>query len=215
MRGLSDCRLICGGFNEIDVFSLTPPHFLNLYHLTGHWGEICTLSLNCHGILAAATRGKSILLLDNRPNGFYRVTQQYQYPVLEQEKDFYQLKWSLDGNYLYLVARFISRIDVVDIRKFPEVAFSLAGEFRATDRPVWTELSPDGQYFFNGSTNGEVRLWSIPRLFQQGLAHIAYLPHSTFFAHDGMHPNCISNRRMRDFPESPSLCASVSHDFSQ
>lgn len=186
-------QFVCGGLNSVAIFDINrerPVAHLHTHHNSKRKnkldpyalsGSILSLDYRHDGVLAVGTTSSKIGFYTNYGEGEAIISENFSTKSAGEGID--ALRWSPDGNYLYISQKRSNVINILDIR------FSTRRVASLTNRPGNTtqslsidlKLHDNGYHVIAGGTDGVVRAWENP--FTRSESSIR--PDLEWKAHDG------------------------------
>lgn len=186
-------QFVCGGLNSVAIFDINrerPVAHLHTHHNSKRKnkldpyalsGSILSLDYRHDGVLAVGTTSSKIGFYTNYGEGEAIISENFSTKSAGEGID--ALRWSPDGNYLYISQKRSNVINILDIR------FSTRRLASLTNRPGNTtqslsidlKLHDNGYHVIAGGTDGVVRAWENP--FTRSESSIR--PDLEWKAHDG------------------------------
>lgn len=131
-------------------------------------GTISDFDYNCQGMLAVGTYERQLGFYSDFGGGellwALNLAEIYDSPTPTGPQGIMWVRWSPDGNYLYVVERQSDVVLVMDVRKHDHAVSVLTGRHAMSSQRLGFDLIHDdyGHHVVAGGTDGVVRIWENP-----------------------------------------------------
>ncbi|EOD47101.1 putative wd repeat-containing protein 79 protein [Neofusicoccum parvum UCRNP2] len=171
-------EFICGGDNSLAIFDIDRPQMPSVHFRTfkkrRSWrmrdpldliGKVSDFDYRSDGLLAVGTTERNLAFYENFGSGnALMVSSLKKISGSNSGNGINYLRWSPDGNYLYVAERLSDVIQVLDVRTdFHQLAV-LTGRNAMTPQRLDIDVvsNDQGHYIMAGGNDGVVRMWNNP-----------------------------------------------------